>query len=212
MKSIFSSKLCSTLLSLFVYSLTMNQLYSASSLLSFDSDGYRNNAGVITNGMRWGILVDTNGSGFNAGAYEGLPSSTEGYLLNGGVASDDYYFENAGKLTTDNTGNPIFGAGGFIDNVRIVYDLTTDPDTNVLDEGMNFALLWSDGNNYGLQQNPNFVIPGVTISEDYQAAAQSASALEKTAQFTFTAVPEPSAAFLALLLLGSQLVARNKKH
>ena len=65
-----------------------------------------NASGVVTNGMRWGIIIDTAGNGFaNAAAnYDAYAPGvgTAGFLSVGGTVTDDYFIP--GTLTQDGSG------------------------------------------------------------------------------------------------------------
>jgi hypothetical protein len=166
-----------------------------------------NSAGVISNGMRWGIVVSTTdgtfaGGGTNYDPYAAGPA-TAGFLNQGGAASDDYYIP--GTLTADGS---ILVEGDFstaAGNGSIVDDLVVSL-TNGVSLNDKFALIWfsdntsSNGSKYGFFTDPTFVMPADGSTTGYGSPFVGNDPT-RTASFTFggpTVVPEPS----RLMLLG----------
>lgn len=169
--------------------------------------GFANAAGTPTDGMYWGVVVDTSGNGFSAGSYNGftLTPDVGSFLFAGGSATDDYFFPamNSGSFfaTLDSS---------IIDNVNGgVGTITTAPDVPFggltgISAGDSIALIWFDSNSaangskYGFLSGASFKLSaGLSDggSEDLQALVPSGS---RTASNTFQAslVPEPSRVML----------------
>ena len=126
-----------------------------------------NRAGTPTNGMRWGIVVDTSGNGFansamNYDAYAG-GVTTAGFLRAGGSVTDDYYIP--GTVTVDGTGTEITDINGVVPGNGCILDTLQFALGNGVAAGKSFALVWfSDntsvnGSKYGFLTNASFVIP-----------------------------------------------------
>jgi len=171
------------------------------------ADNLANASGVATNGMRWGIVVDTANNGFSGGgsSYEGYLSAAnvDGFWKFGGTDSDDYYI--AGAFTVD--ASILYGAGDFGSTPgfgSIVDNLVVSYPTGVT-AGDSFALVWFDSNStaegakYGFFTHASFILPAndggnYGFTDPFQGPDPI-----RAASNTFVAVPEPSR---ALLLLG----------
>jgi hypothetical protein len=213
-----------TLVALIIFS-AASSLY-ATTTLQFSvagtgrATGFGNAAGVATNGMRWGIVIDTAGDGFDNGQantnYNMSANNVSGFIptLVNGVAgtSDDYFFTPASlpvTATQTATGSEtVSGVGGIVSaasapngNDGIIPGVTANDA---------FAIIWFDGalangSAYGLFTHPSFLLPASGTSVSF-ASVFAGDDPVKTASFTNGAaapVPEPSRVLLlALALLG----------
>lgn len=186
-----------------------------------------NSSGTVTNGMRWGILVDSGGNGFSGSgtSYDAYVagSNTAGFFSDGGAVTDDYFVP--GTLTLDASGlglqegdfSTIPGNGSIVDDLIISSALPF----NGISTGDSFALIWfgtagngsAAGDSYGFLTNPSFVIP-----VDGQAVQASSPFTGndpiRTASNTFqnpTLAPEPSRV-LFLALGGIGLLMRRRRE
>ena len=187
-----------------------------------------NAAGLATNNMRWGVIVDTTGNGFaNSGtsydAFAGGPASN-GFFGANGVTTDDYYI--AGALTQD--GSTLYpngdfdgvnfttpGSGSIIDDL-IVPDFSTISGMGASDK---FALVWFStnssavGDKYGFFTDVSFILPTDGSPPTSFGAPFAGTDPVRTASNTFqnpSLVPEPSRVmFLALGGLG--LLMRRRR-
>jgi hypothetical protein len=165
-----------------------------------------------TDGMRWGVVIDTGNLGFTSflsGATEFDPFTggvlSSGFLSVGGVVSTNYYFHAGGNSPVTSTQTAIGldpgGVGG-------VVSITTVPNGNdslvdVFDSGDPFAIMWFDGapisgNYYGLFTTAAFTLPA-TGTVSYSAPFNTATAepiKQANIQFGAAAIPEPSRVML----------------
>lgn len=219
----------------FVFSLIAACLFSAASVhatvtLQFSlagtarATGFSNSAGLVgIDGMRWGLIVDTNNNGFSGTQYDGgFGINSSGFLTVNGIATDDYYVANAAQTTTSTTGatggDP--GGSGTITAISGVPFGNVGSVTNLIDVGDPFALVWFEsgtaaGNKYGMlgnqSVNPQFDIPADGATTPYATffAGASPDAIKPT-NFTFQGAPEPSRLIL-LGLGGLGLVFRRRR-
>lgn len=117
----------------------------ASVTIQIDTAGWGDETSSNVNGLAWGIVVDSNGSGtggsFTGGFIDSLAAALDGFALpgtapvNSGVLIfDEYYFVQAQDLTT-NSGP----AAGFTDGYMNL--LGSNLDANV-SAGDDYGLLW----------------------------------------------------------------------
>ncbi|WP_035609661.1 PEP-CTERM sorting domain-containing protein [Haloferula sp. BvORR071] len=165
------------------------------------SSNLANTAGVVSNGLKWGIIVDTTGNSFLS-QYDAVAftQGTNTTLTVGNVATDDRLIL-ATSLTSDS------GQGG----QALEGDFTT-PGGNGGVDGLIFALangvaagqkyfvVWIDESTKkaGALGNAAFVIPadGQTVSHDSPFLGVDPVRGATNIQF---AVPEPSSMLLGLL-------------
>lgn len=128
-----------------------------------------NSAGVPTDGMTWGIVVDTTGNGFAKGGANYDPYAngvgTGGYLSADGSVTDDYYIP--GATTVDGTGQGYTdgGTGTEPGHGTILDDMGPFSFPLGVASGQHFALIWfsanssSNGSKYGFFTDASFVLP-----------------------------------------------------
>lgn len=200
----------------FYFLLVITILPAASAIGSVTLDikiaDLQNSSGAVTNGMEYGIVVDTDGNGFEAGFYTGFDITTNGQFLSStsGVTGDWFVF--AGSLGTGQplpTTGTVFGEGsGAISNQQIDF-------TN-LSQGDEFAVMWfpggtaaSSGDDYGF-----FIDAGATknmiIPSDSNVSDAPSFISTRSVDFQVQAVPEPSIYGFAGLFCFIWLVARRR--
>lgn len=168
------------------------------------ASGFANNAGIATNGMRWGIVIDSSGNGFGAGSYDVLDQTSNGFLSVGSLASDDYYVTTG--LSTNSataTGSDSAVTAGAITQLTNILGPTFPTGVTAGDA---FRIIWFDGtpasgSYYGMMSDPTFVIPadGSTVSFANVFVGDSDPIKSASLQFPGASpVPEPS----RLMLLG----------
>lgn len=173
--------------------------------------GLSNIAGVPTNGLVWGIIVDGTGNGLvtTPGAYT-VPSFAAGSstvlgLAAGGNSDDVLYISTSGltQSTAGNTEGDAVTPGG---NGGI-YDIAGVALANGVGTGDKFYVVWFDGNIGGTLTDNSFLIPAdgaaVALAEPFVGVDPNRSAglayvgtsgVSTGAGVSF--VPEPSAALL----------------
>ncbi len=174
--------------------------------------GFANSDSVATNGMRWGIVVSTGtsgynaGAGFNAGTYDTFDINTSGFLSVGGVPTDDYYVAHptsALTATSSATNGDPGGAGGILTINPVPFGGASSIAAN-----NPFQIIWFEGAatagaEYGMMGNSLFLIPGDTGVVSFASTVFGGSTADpiKPANLTFPGagpVPEPS----RMMLLG----------
>lgn len=174
--------------------------------------GFANTAGTPTNGMQWGIIVDTGGDGFDGGgtAYNFMAagSTTNAFMNVGGAATDDY-FVSSGAVTSDSSaalesGFTVSGGNGTIGNIAVTY-------SNGIAAGQSFALVWFNSNSAAVGDRYGFLNIGQVMPADNLPAVDMSAPFAgvdpaRAASNTFTSgaapIPEPS----RMMLLGFGLV------
>ncbi len=190
----------------------------ASFTLQISQSGFANSSSVPTNGMPWGIVVDTGGSaGTNlsllSSGIDPLTVTNDGFLSVGGSQTPDFYFFNHASLAanqvTTNGGPPSFSPG-FISSTGAL-----SLGSNGVATGDQFAVIWfqTDGSassKYGFFTNSNLVLPQDGSTTSYSSFIPSTA---KPANLTIQAVPEPASLWLIALgllsLWGSRRFVRR---
>ena len=167
------------------------------------ADNFGNSTGVATDGMFWGILIDSSGNGFN-GSYRPPASLTLGttYSLTtslDAVSDDVLILSNFATYTGDNNPGTLFDVGPFDLSVAVT---TLDV----------FRVVWFSGNDIGTLADASFTIPADSALQDYTApfvgadpvrsaglAYSGTSAVSTGVGMSFVPIPEPSAGLIGAL-------------
>ena len=196
-----------------------------SSIVGNVLSGFANSAGVPTDGMMYGIVVDTGGNGFNAGSYTAFDPTVGGFLSSLGGLTDDYFWSAVGNsspdpslqtgLTFDTTGFPELGGG--VGGPGSIFDILEVPFGGMSAIALNdvFQIIWFEsnsanaGDNYGMFSHSSFLIPadGSLLTLDGNFGSTDPA---KTASFEIQAIPEPSRALL-LGLAGMLTLFRRRR-
>ena len=174
----------------------------------FAQNGATDNASVA-NGLRWGILIDTDNNGFfGTDTYDAPNITASGFLTTGltkdalAVTTGDYFYTPASLPTTsaqsataaDSAANGGIVSAASAPNVN-------DGTIPGLTAGDKFAIIWfnpgapTDGSYFGIYTNSNFVIPSSGTSVSFASNFVGNDPI-RTASLTFAAAPEPSRALL----------------
>lgn len=174
------------------------------------ASNFGNAAVVATDGMKWGIVVDTGATAgvFSTNFYTPFNVATGGFLSTAGGLTDDYYFP-ASALTFDTSLNAE-GGGALGDNGTIgtITGVPFGGGTNIA-QNQRFGLIWFSsnsaatvGDNYGF-----FTDPALTTPADGQSVVRSTpfAGVDQVrgANSMIVAVPEPgSLGFICVGILG----------
>lgn len=198
-----------------ILSVLCSQVNGQSVTIQIKESGFQNGSGVVTNGMAWGLVVDTTSAGF-AGLTSSnlLPSGSFPSVDPGGSGNDTgsvqllsfssaeaglYFFRGPGD--TENSGPPSF-QDGFINEINInVGGSPASP-------GDSFGLIWfpnssiSSNDPYGFESLG--VLPAGGSTTPFAASVSSTN-------YT-VAVPEPSHFALAFGLIGLGVVVWRRRR
>lgn len=189
---------------------------------AFSSGGiasnFANASNVPTNGMEWGIVVETVGSTFTNGgtsynAYSGGPL-TAGFLSANGTVSNDYFVP--GGTTFDSTASKE-GDGTTHGAAGTISAMSSFALTNGMAPGDKFALVWfstnssGGGDKYGFFTDATFVLPADgTPFTSYDGIFTGVDPV-RGATDTFVVTPEPSRILLVGLGALSGLMVRRRR-
>jgi hypothetical protein len=203
------------------YATTTLIFSSASGRLS----GFGNAAGVATNGLRWGLVIDTLGDGFDSSfvntTYDSFINSSSGFIsaTTSGVSSvsDDYFFTPASLPVTADAGAGSGETGNQTSSITSAVGAPNGSDGLIANvtTGDKFAIIWfdatpSEGSAYGLYHNPTaFLLPASGASVNLSSNFAGNDSV-KAANLNFTAVPEPSRALLFGLGLIGLFIRRRR--
>jgi hypothetical protein len=179
---------------------------------------FANSSSVVTNGMAWGVVIDTQSNGFQGTGpitYDAFNVSTSGFLTVGGVATDDYYVTTG--LSTQTIGAPFFTGGeagnGAITTTNTVPDVGTVPN---LTAGDQFGLVWfssstaNAGDKYGFLTFPDFTMPGAGAIQNYSGDFAGTDPTRPANLTIASSVPEPSR--MMLMMLGAVIPLLRRKR
>lgn len=176
---------------------------------------FADSAGVATNGLVWGIIIDTNGSGFATTYDQFTPISGMTMTLNSdaistnvlvtsnvNTANNSAFSElNSTTFTPENTG----GDGGIGSVTSIALG-----GANGVTQGDSFRLVWFDpsGLSAGFLDDGSFVIPADGNATDFSAVFRGSDPIRSATGIMI--VPEPSAALLGVL--GALIMFRRSRN
>lgn len=169
-----------------------------------------NAAGVPTNGMQWGVIVDKTGNGLSASAYDAVTLvGGQSYVLTVSSAVSDDVLYMATGLTADTTGS-IEGDGVTTGGNGGIYDINGLALANGVATGQKFYVVWFSGQLGGTLTDASFTIPADGALLSYGNPFVGADPI-RTAGFAYDGVsatptgagisfvPEPSAALLGAI-------------
>ncbi|MCB1225049.1 MAG: PEP-CTERM sorting domain-containing protein [Verrucomicrobiales bacterium] len=178
--------------------------------------GIADEFGVVTDGMMWGIIIDTAGDGFDtlaAASYDEITTplapGLSQFLAIGGTDTDDLIY--IGSNLTATLGGTDGGSGGItlISNVPF--------GTDGISQGDAFAITWfadnsaSAGSHYGMLTDPALTLPSDSSTASYAAAFSGADA-PRPADHTFAVAPVPEPGGLLLIAIGGiQFLWRRRR-
>lgn len=185
--------------------------------------GFGDAAGTPTNGLRYGMVIDTLGDGFDnsfvGSTYDSFDNAVSGFLSRtiGGISAvtDDYYF-TTGLLTANATA--VAGGGETGTQVSTITSLLGAPNgtdgliANV-STGDAFSIIWfatsptAMGSNYGMFNIGAFTLPASGTSVSF-ASNFTGNDSPKAANLQFTNIPEPS----RMMLLGFGVVGLGMRR
>lgn len=198
---------------------------TATTTLTFSSgavarmSGFGNAAGTPTDGLRFGMVIDTAGNGFANSVvgttYDFFNNATNGFISasNGGISAvtDDYYFTAAALPITASATAVGTETGSQVSTITSIASAPNGTDGVIpgVTTGDLFGIIWfaatpGEGTNYGLFSIPQFVLPASGTSVTF-ASNFTGNDAPKAASLQFTTIavaPEPS----RMVLLGFGLV------
>ena len=192
---------------------------SATTTLQFSNPpngatNFANASGVVTNGMLWGVVIDSAGNGFSATAYDAFNTGASGFLNAGGSATDDYYFFT--NSSTQTIGLPFYTGGeagsGAITTANFVP--TTGDGVLGVGSGDAFSLIWfatntaNIGDNYGMFTDASFTLQSSGVV-NYSGVFAGSDPI-RSATNTIGGVPEPSRMMLLGLGLAGLFFRRRR--
>lgn len=172
---------------------------------------FADTSSVVTNGMAWGIVVDTQDNGFTNPFVASVGLMAE----DGANFGDGYFFYN--PLTQD--GSHVTFFSGLLGGGNGAIDFNTFDsfgDANPIAAGQKFAVVWfgdtavqndsnlAVGTSYGIATSATATLPADSNSVSYVGEFSSGV---KSSNLSF--IPEPSTALLALL--GFAGILRRKR-
>jgi len=201
----------STALSYSAVTLQFNQPFSTTGGVA---SNFANASGVATNGMVWGIIIDTNGSGFQTTYDQFTPTAGSSMILgSGGVATTNLLVTSNVNTANNSSSFELSGAfvqenGGGDGGIGAVTNIAFGGSDGVT-QGDAFRLVWFNpsGNSAGFISNGSFVIPADGNTADVSAIFRGADPLRPATGITI--VPEPST--LLLSALGALALLRRKR-
>lgn len=179
------------------------------------ASNFGNAAGVATDGMNWGIVVDTGTGGgvFAAGSYTSFNISTAGFLSTANGLTDDYFIPSASLTSDSSFASEAGGASGGHGTITTITGVPIGGATNIA-AGQLFALIWFSSNSastagapYGFFTNAALTIPADGQTVDRSAPFAGVDPVRAAAN-SIAVVPEPSS--LILLGGGAALLIRRR--
>jgi hypothetical protein len=183
--------------------------------------GFGNAAGTPTNGLHYGLLIDTAGNGFahysSTLDYNYFSRTASGFVsatnTTSGVSSitDDYFYVPS-ALPSTNDGSAVGSETGT--QVSTITSVAGAPNgTDGLIPGVStgdaFAIIWfaatpAEGSAFGIFTIPQFVLPasGTSVSFASNFTGNDAAKAANLSFYTPVLIPEPS----RVLLMGFSLV------
>jgi hypothetical protein len=172
------------------------------------ASNFANAAGAVTDGMNWGIVVDTGSTAgvFSQGSYTPFDISTAGFLSTASGVTDDYYVPASATTTDSSTFSEVGGTPGGHGTITQINNAPYGGSTGI-SVNQKFGLIWFStntaltvGNKYGF-----FTDSTLTIPSDGGVAADRSAAFAgvdptRFADLSIVAVPEPS--MLGLMCVG----------
>lgn len=167
------------------------------------ASNFANAAGVATNGMVWGVIIDTTNSGFSS-SYD-LFTPTSGSIMtlsSGGMATTNVLVTST-LTTSNNVSSSEFSAGFALENPGGdggISAVTNVPFAGI--EGINtgdaFRLVWFDpsGSTAGFVSDASFLIQADGSTFDYSAIFRGSDPIRSATGISI--VPEPSALLLSV--------------
>ena len=171
--------------------------------------GIADEAGDLTSGLSWGILIAESGNDFSNPLTTELGIST----ADGTELAEGFRFFNGGLTTAipigTDPGMGVIGSTGLIE--------VSDPG---IDTGDSFALIWFErgfvagdlleiGDQYGILTSSNFTVPGDGASLFPFGSEFNGVDPVRAASLTVLAIPEPASALL-LGLASSLFLSRRR--
>ncbi|MEP2777609.1 MAG: PEP-CTERM sorting domain-containing protein [Luteolibacter sp.] len=178
------------------------------------ASGFANAASTPMNGLVWGVIVDTDNTGFYTSYDAFTPAlNTVTVLGNMGFATTNVLITSqvgttnlAGQFEFDGSFNQVNeGGDGGLSGVS---DIAVDG-TNGVNTGDKFRLVWFDpsGNSAGFIDDGSFILPADTSATDYSAIFRGPDAAKPATGIAI--VPEPST--LLLSAFGALALLRRKR-
>lgn len=214
MKKIAFALTTMTLSAAFSHSAVTLQFTQPFSTTGGVASNFANAAGVATNGLIWGVIIDVDATGFFTTYDPFTPTSDTTLILGSGGSATTNVLVTSNVNTANNAVSQEFSSGFVPENaggdggIGAVTNVAFGG-ANGVNQGDAFRLVWFDpsGSSAGFVHDGSFVIPADSSTADFSAVFRGADPIRPATGISI--VPEPST--LLLSVVGVLALLRRKR-